>query len=92
MPFNKGIVVDQPGKASIHDLPYPDLPSDDSIIVRTRAVAINPVDWQEMDGDDENLTGSVMGFDYAGTVEDVGPAVTQSFKKGDHIAGIVHGR
>lgn len=32
-----------------------------------------------------------MGCDYAGTVVEVGPEVTKSFKKGDRIAGFCHG-
>jgi NADPH:quinone reductase-like Zn-dependent oxidoreductase len=94
MPSNRSIVVDQPGRASIHDTPYPTLASgEDSIIVKTRAVAINPVDWKSIDDDDdkERADGTVAGFDYAGIVEEVGSGVTQPFKKGNRVAGLIHG-
>ncbi|KAH7303866.1 chaperonin 10-like protein [Stachybotrys elegans] len=89
---NKSIVVDSPGKASIHEVPYPTLPADDYLIVKPRAVAINPVDWKQIDADGDRRTdGCQVGFDYAGTVEEVGPGVTLPFKKGDRVAGAIHG-
>jgi NADPH:quinone reductase-like Zn-dependent oxidoreductase len=36
-------------------------------------------------------SGSDTSLDYAGVVEEVGSKVTKPFKKGDRVAGFVHG-
>jgi len=36
-------------------------------------------------------SGATVGCDYVGTVEEIGSQVTKSFKKGDRVAGMVHG-
>lgn len=36
-------------------------------------------------------SGSNLGSDYAGVVDEVGSKLTKSFKKGDRVAGFVHG-
>lgn len=78
------------GKAAIKEVPLPKL-RDDYILVKVKAVALNPTDWKHIDF---GLTeaGSRVGCDYAGTVESVGDKVKKTFKKGDRIAGVVHGR
>lgn len=62
---------------------------DDYVLVKTVAVAINPTDWTTLEaaGDD----GTLVGCDFAGTVEEIGPAVTKSLKKGDRVVGCAHG-
>lgn len=65
-------------------------PRDGEIVLRTRAVAINPVDWLTL------LIGDlvfswlrypfIMGSDVAGEVVDVGPGVTR-FAIGDRVLG-----
>lgn len=84
----KAIVIVEKGKAEIQDVPMPAL-RDEWILVKVKAVAINPTDWKHIDygGADP---GSKSGCDYAGVVEAVGSKVTR-FKKGDRIAGSVHG-
>ncbi|KAI9890312.1 MAG: hypothetical protein M1814_004222 [Vezdaea aestivalis] len=87
MATRKALVFQSPGKATIESVEIPALKSDE-ILVRTRAVALNPTDWHHLD----HLanTGSILGCDVAGDVEEVGAAVTK-VKKGDRVAGFTHG-
>ncbi|KAI1458276.1 oxidoreductase-like protein [Annulohypoxylon moriforme] len=57
--------------------------------VKTVAVALNPTDWKHIDG--YGAPGCVVGCDYAGIVEEIGPDVKKSIKVGDKIAGFIHG-
>lgn len=66
----------------------PKLP-DDYLLIKTVAVAINPTDWTTLDAVGDN--GTLVGCDFAGIVEEVGPAVTKKFQKGDRVAGFSHG-
>lgn len=85
----KAIVIKSRGNASlVSDAPVPRL-RDDYILVKTVAVAINPTNWQHIDG--EGPVGGTVGCDYAGTVVAVGPNVTKSFAKGDRVCGFIHG-
>ena len=85
----KAIVIESRGNARLAlDSPLPIL-RDDYILVKTVAVAINPTDWQHIDG--EGQPGAIVGCDYAGTVMKVGPNVTKPFAQGDRICGFVHG-
>jgi NADPH:quinone reductase-like Zn-dependent oxidoreductase len=85
----RGIVVQDPGNAQVVDsLPRPKL-RDDYIIVEVAAVALNPTDVGHIDS--IPCKGALLGCDYAGTVVEVGPAVKKDLKKGDRVAGFVHG-
>lgn len=84
----RALKVDSPGHASVHnDVPIPRL-RPDYILVKTSAVALNPTDWKHIKFVTEPTT---LGCDYSGTVVEVGSAVTKAFKKGDRVAGVVHG-
>lgn len=85
---NFGLIRKGTGRAILEPIPIPTLP-DDYVLIRTVAVAVNPTDWTTLEapGDDNTL----VGCDFAGTVEQVGPAVTKKFKKGDRVAGVAHG-
>ncbi|KAI9171929.1 Trans-enoyl reductase ACTTS2 [Paramyrothecium foliicola] len=92
MAENQAVVVIAPHQVAVQDVPYPTLPDDDWLIVRTSAVAINPTDWKHVNSEGEwDATGCWVGFDYAGVVEHAGPAALRSFTKGDRIAGCAHG-
>ena len=52
-------------------------------------MALNPTDWRHIDF--VPCKGAIVGCDYSGIVEAVGPRVKKSFKKGDRVAGFVHG-
>lgn len=84
----RAVVIKAPGVAAVEEVPTPKL-RDDYLLVKTRAVAINPTDWKHVN----NIApaGVRVGCDYVGEVVAVGPEVTKPFKVGDRIAGIVHG-
>ncbi|KAI1105538.1 putative alcohol dehydrogenase [Jackrogersella minutella] len=84
----RAIVAVEKGKAEIRDVEKPKL-RDGFVLVKVKAVGLNPTDWKSINGLD--LHNNRVGVDYAGVVEEVGPGVTKPFKKGDRIAGVVHG-
>ena len=89
MSTRKAVVHKTKGVAEIRsDVPLPKL-RDEYIIVKTKAVALNPTDWKSLDG--RTSAGAIVGCDYAGVVEEVGKAVTTPFKKGEKVAGFVFG-
>src|SRR5438045_3983192 len=72
------------------------VPKDNQILVKVRALSLNPLDWHFMEGIPYIARPLAMGFlkpsvsqlgvDYAGTVEAVGKDVTE-FKPGDGVYG-----
>ncbi|KAF1912171.1 hypothetical protein BDU57DRAFT_506153 [Ampelomyces quisqualis] len=70
------------------DVPLPELTNDNWILIKTKAVALNPTDWKSISKSPQ--PGSIAGCDYAGIVEEVGKNVT-NYKAGDRIAGFVRG-
>jgi NADPH:quinone reductase-like Zn-dependent oxidoreductase len=73
------------------DLPTPKI-GPDGVLVRARTVGINPVDWKMREGRLDAAFPShfplVPGWDVAGVVQAVGPAVT-AFAVGDEVLGYV---
>ncbi|KAK0717742.1 putative zinc-binding oxidoreductase ToxD [Lasiosphaeria miniovina] len=84
----KAIKIIARGKAEIQDAPIPAL-RDDYVLVKVKAVALNPTDWKHIDFG--GLAGATSGCDFAGVVEEIGSKVTKAWKKGDRIAGFAHG-
>lgn len=82
------VVLPEEKVAGIRDVPIPRI-RDGWILVKTKAVALNPTDWKHIDFAYANA-GSKIGCDYAGVVEEVGSNVT-NFAKGDLVAGFCHG-
>jgi NADPH:quinone reductase-like Zn-dependent oxidoreductase len=72
------------------------VPNDNQLLIKVRAVSVNPLDWHFMEGTPYiarplafgSLKPSVtrLGVDYAGTVEAVGKNITE-FKPGDEVYG-----
>lgn len=63
---------------------------DDYVLIKTVAVALNPTDWKHVAfglAAEEGL----LGCDFAGIVQEVGPKVTRAWKKGDRVLGVAHG-
>ncbi len=65
----------------------------DTVLVRARATSVNPVDWKIREG---YLQGAyphhlpvIPGWDVAGVVEAVGPAVRTGVRVGDEVYGYV---
>ncbi|KAJ5533540.1 oxidoreductase [Penicillium frequentans] len=82
------ILIESRGHAVLRSTTLPTIP-DDYILVKTKAVALNPTDWKHIYLED--CAGTIAGCDYAGIVEAIGPKVGKNWKKGDRVAGFVHG-
>ncbi|MBG7607572.1 MAG: zinc-binding alcohol dehydrogenase family protein [Verrucomicrobia bacterium] len=67
------------------DTPNP-IPAADEILIRVRAVSLNPVDTKvrSLIGSDDLDAPRILGFDAAGTVESVGASV-ENFSPGDEV-------
>ena len=69
------------------ELPKPKVPPD-AVLIRVRAAGVNPVDWKLREGRLEprfpHVFPVVPGWDAAGVVEEVGPAVVE-FAPGDEV-------
>ncbi|CCH43386.1 hypothetical protein BN7_2934 [Wickerhamomyces ciferrii] len=81
--------LEDPSKiVEIKQVPYPKA-SDDQLIVKAVAYAINPTDWKQIYF---GLTpkGSITGSDVSGIVESVGANV-KGFAKGDYVSTFVQG-
>ncbi|WP_030484854.1 NADP-dependent oxidoreductase [Nocardioides aequoreus] len=81
-----------PEVLEVRDVPEPPV-GPDSVLVRARATSVNPVDWKVRQG---YLQGAlphhlpiVPGWDVAGVVEAVGPAVRTGLVPGDEVYGYV---
>jgi NADPH:quinone reductase-like Zn-dependent oxidoreductase len=63
------------------------------VLVKVKAVSINPMDWKIRKGEMKLVSGSKFpkhtGVDFSGIIEAVGTSVP-NFKKGDEIFGIVN--
>ena len=91
----RAAVYDEYGEADVLTVrEHPDPPvGPDTVLVRARATSINPVDWKVRKG---FLQGAyphhlpiVPGWDVAGVVEAVGPAVVTGVEVGDEVYGYV---
>lgn len=90
MPVNTAAwLTEKHGRFVTGEAPYP-TPAADQVIIRNRAVAMNPLEWIiQVEG---NLTygwlryPTVLGSDTAGEVVEVGSAVTR-FRAGDRVLG-----
>ncbi|KAL6804838.1 GroES-like protein [Trichoderma sp. SZMC 28013] len=85
----RAVVKQDIGVAVINEVPLPKL-RDGHVLVKTKAVAINPTDWKYIDSDDSKTIGVRSGCDFSGEVVAVGAGVT-NFKVGDRIAGFASG-
>lgn len=90
----KAIAIDAYGPAdllTLRDLPTPPV-GPDTVLVRVRTAGVNPVDWKVREGHLAGVFPShfplVPGWDAAGVVAAVGPAVT-GFAVGDEVIGYV---
>ncbi|PTB46105.1 hypothetical protein M441DRAFT_126557 [Trichoderma asperellum CBS 433.97] len=86
---SKAIIKVAPGKGVIQEGPTPKV-RDGHVIVKTKAVSINPTDWKGLYSEKEETIGTKIGCDFAGEVVEVGAGVT-NFKVGDRIAGLSPG-
>lgn len=74
------------------EIPKPTIKSN-QVLVKVKAVSINPMDWKIRKGEMKLMSGSHfpkgIGMDFSGIVEDVGKEVTH-YKKGDEVLGVVN--
>jgi len=91
----RAAVYDEYGEADVIDIrDHEDPPvGPDTVLVRTKATSVNPVDWKIRAG---YLQGAyphhlpiIPGWDVAGVVEAVGPAVVTGLEVGDEVWGYV---
>lgn len=83
------LVVQGPGKIAVkHDVPVPGL-SEAGALIKTRAVAINPVDAKMLDY--SAAVSAILGYDFAGTIVALGSRAPSHLAIGDRVAGLVHG-
>lgn len=75
-------------KAQVQSVPMPEL-KDGYLLVKVKAVALNPTDWKSVDIG--IASGTNVGCDYAGVVEEIGSGVSKKFEKGDRVCGMVFG-
>jgi NADPH:quinone reductase-like Zn-dependent oxidoreductase len=79
-------------KLVLRDVPEP-RPGPSEVKVKVAAASINPVDWKIRSGAMQKFMPmqlpAILGRDVAGTVVEVGSAVT-AFKIGDRVLGLVH--
>ncbi|TFY70232.1 hypothetical protein EVG20_g2769 [Dentipellis fragilis] len=85
----KAAVIGEDGKISLQEVDVPKL-GPGQILVKVQAAAQNPTDWKSAFGG--KRAGAVVGCDYTGVVEEVGPDVPAGlWKIGERVAGMVHG-
>ncbi|KAI9727308.1 MAG: hypothetical protein M1828_006927 [Chrysothrix sp. TS-e1954] len=86
----KAIKSPSQGKTTLStSTPLPKLDKPGYVLVKVSTVALNPTDWKS--ADKAETSNHTVGCDYCGTVVEVGQGVTKDFKKGDRIAGFIHG-
>lgn len=79
---SKGVVELTPS------FPVPSAIKPGYLLVKTVAVALNPTDYKSIDS--RPIEGALVGCDYSGTVEKLGPDISKDWKVGDRIAGMAH--
>jgi len=93
----KAIIVREAGgedQLKIAELPVPDIKPNE-VLVKTRAISINPVDIKTRNGKSlfnelkKHGDDIILGWDISGTVTAVGSEVTD-FKQGDEVFGMVN--
>ncbi|MBL3655524.1 NADP-dependent oxidoreductase [Fulvivirga sediminis] len=92
----KAIVIEKGGgieELKIKDIEKPSIQRGE-VLIKVKALSINPVDVKTRQGkafygELENEDPIILGWDVAGTVEEVGADVTK-FKKGDAVFGMVN--
>ncbi|KAI0797098.1 GroES-like protein [Abortiporus biennis] len=83
----KALITQANNTATVEVISVPTI-ADDEVLVRTAAVALNPIDWKFIDF--FNHPGTIIGVDFAGKIVKVGKNVTD-VAVGDNVASFVHG-
>jgi threonine dehydrogenase-like Zn-dependent dehydrogenase len=81
----KAVVLQRPGVVAVEDRPEPRLDGDDEVVVRVTCAGICGSDLHIVSGRDRGCRpGTVMGHEFVGVIEEVGPAV-RSLRPGDRV-------
>jgi len=76
----------------MNEVPKPDV-SSKQVLVKVKAVSINPLDWKIRKGEMKLMAGSKLpkrtGIDFAGVIDAAGDEV-KNFKSGDEVFGVVN--
>jgi len=86
---HKALVVEEKGKVKVNEQPLPHY-GEDQVLVRVKAVSLNPTDWKHVD----NLLkpGQSIGCDFAGDIAAIGDnAQDKGWSIGDTVGGFVRG-
>ncbi|MEV6596976.1 zinc-binding alcohol dehydrogenase family protein [Actinoplanes sp. NPDC051346] len=81
--YRNSLPISDPSSLLDLELPVPE-PGDHDLLVRVKAVSVNPVDVKVRAGNDPQGEPKILGYDAAGVVERVGSAVTL-FRPGDEV-------
>ncbi|KDQ18861.1 hypothetical protein BOTBODRAFT_126684 [Botryobasidium botryosum FD-172 SS1] len=83
------LVVVEQGKAAVREKALPKV-SSDKILIKVKAVALNPTDWKHIDF--VLKPGASTGSDFAGDIVQIGAdAEGKGFRVGDAVAGFTRG-
>ena len=78
-----------PERLQLDEIPKP-VPHEGEVLVRVHTAGVNPIDWKIRAGLLKDVFPTplpyIPGYDFAGVVEEVGPAVTE-FQKGQAVFG-----
>lgn len=85
----RAIVLDGTNATVVSSRSIPEL-RDDYLLIKTVTVALNPTDCKAI-SQGRGAKNGLAGCDFAGIVEDIGPAVTKRWSKGDRVCGCTHG-
>jgi len=90
----KKIIYNQFGDADVLEMADVAMPvvSEKTILIKVKAVSINPLDWKVRNGEMKLMSGSKfprgIGIDFSGVVEATGSSITL-YKKGDEVFGLL---
>nr|WP_067060159.1 NAD(P)-dependent alcohol dehydrogenase [Mucilaginibacter sp. L294] len=90
----KKIIYQKFGDADVLQMADVAIPAvgETTILIKVKAVSINPLDWKIRNGEMKLMSGSKFprgtGIDFSGIVEATGSSITQ-YKKGDEVFGLL---
>lgn len=90
----KKIIYSKFGDAGVLEMADVAMPavSETTILIKVKAVSLNPLDWKIRNGEMKLMSGSKFprgtGIDFSGVVEATGPSIKQ-YKKGDEVFGLL---
>src|ERR1700722_1853304 len=90
----KNVIYRQYGGVDVLEMVEEAIPkvTPSTVLVKVKAVSINPIDWKIRAGEMKMMSGSKfpksVGIDFSGIVEKTGSSVNK-FKKGDEVFGSV---